>query len=438
MNNARDSFINLLKENRKGALKGIYSVCSANYDVLEACFLQAKEEDGILLIESTSNQVDQYGGYTGMKPADFVGYVNSIAEKVNFPVEKVLLGGDHLGPNPWKDLPAEKAMAQAKVLIEEYVKEGYLKIHLDTSMFCADDEGDRRKPMNDEIVAARTSALCKVAEDSWGKFRKGNPKPVYIIGTEVPVPGGAQENEDVVIPTSPEDAARTIEVTKKYFEEAGLSEAWERVVGTVVQPGVEFSDDRIFNYQRQHSRKLSEKILEFDNLVYEAHSTDYQTEGGLKALVEDHFCILKVGPWLTFAYREALFALELMEIELKGKSYKGLSRLRETLDRVMLKEPVFWKKYYQGDEQQLALKRKYSFSDRSRYYWPMPELDSAKNILYSNLSGNKIPLSLLSQYMPVQFYKVCEGLLDPEPEQLVHSHIQTVAGIYSRACGYSK
>ncbi len=437
MSNARDLFIDLLKENRKGASKGIYSVCSANSDVLEACFLQAKGDDGFLLIESTSNQVDQYGGYTGMKPADFVGYVNTIAEKVNFPKEKILLGGDHLGPNPWKNLPADKAMDKAKVLIEEYVKQGYLKIHLDTSMFCADDEGDRRKPMNDEIVAARTSTLCKVAEDTWEKFRKGSSKPVYIIGTEVPVPGGAQENEEEVIPTSPEDAARTIEITKKYFKESGLSDAWDRVVGTVVQPGVEFSDDRVFNYQRESSRKLSTKILEYDNLVYEAHSTDYQTEENLKALVEDHFCILKVGPWLTFAYREALFALELMEIELNGKDNKGLSKLSDTLDQVMLKEPVFWKNYYQGDENQLAFKRKYSFSDRSRYYWPMSELDSARNILYNNLRGNKIPLSLLSQYMPVQFYKVCEGLLAPEPEQLVHSHIQTVAGIYSRACGLS-
>lgn len=437
MNKAADYFINLLKENRKGVPKGIYSVCSANSDVLEACFLQAKGDGGILLIESTSNQVDQYGGYTGMKPSDFVGYVNAIAEKVNFPVENILLGGDHLGPNPWKNLTAEKAMAKAKVLIEEYVKVGYLKIHLDTSMYCADDQGDRHKPMNDEVVAARTSALCKVAEDTWKKYRKDFPKPVYIIGTEVPVPGGAQENEDEIKPTSPDDAARTIDITKSYFKEAGLSDAWERVVGTVVQPGVEFSDDKVFHYQRESSGKLSTKILEYDNLVYEAHSTDYQTEENLKALVEDHFCILKVGPWLTFAYREALFALELMEVELMGKNSKMLSNLRGTLERVMLNEPVFWKKYYQGNEAQLAFKRKYSFSDRSRYYWPMQELEAARNTLFNNLRSNKIPLSLLSQYMPVQFYNVCDGSIKPEPEELVHNHIQTVAGIYSRACGFS-
>lgn len=438
MKNARDSFLGILKDNRNGIAKGIYSVCSANSVVLEACFLQAKADGVMILIESTSNQVDQYGGYTGMKPTEFVSYVNDIAGKVYFPEEMILLGGDHLGPNPWKDLPAVKAMEKAKVLIEEYVKAGYQKIHLDTSMFCADDEGDKSKPMNDEVVAARTSALCRVAEDTWEKYRKGKPKPVYIIGTEVPVPGGAQESEDEVIPTSPEDAVRTIQITKKHFLEAGLSDAWERVVGTVVQPGVEFSDDQIFQYQKEKSQKLSKKIMQFDNLVYEAHSTDYQTEENLKALVEDHFCILKVGPWLTFAYREALFALESIEIELLGDGYQGLSKIRETLEQVMLKEPVYWNKYYHGDEKLQMFKRKYSFSDRSRYYWPNSELNTAQNILFKNLHDNKIPLSLLSQFMPVQFYKVCEGILEIDPEQLVHDHIRTVTGIYSRACGLSQ
>ena len=105
--------------------------------------MQAREDGSICLIESTSNQVDQEGGYTGKKPVDFVGYVKSIASRVGFPEEMILLGGDHLGPNKWQDLPAREAMNHAKVLVEEYVKAGFQKIHLDTSMFCADDPGDR-------------------------------------------------------------------------------------------------------------------------------------------------------------------------------------------------------------------------------------------------------------------------------------------------------
>ena len=434
MKEAIDIFLDLLSLNREGVKKGMYSVCSANADVLEACFKQAKADNSILLVESTSNQVDQFGGYTGMKPAGFVQFVHALARKVGFPENMILLGGDHLGPNPWQNFSAEEAMANAKVLLEEYVKSGYLKIHIDTSMFCADDIGDRTKPLADEIVASRAAVLCCVAEDAWKKYRKGYPKPVYVIGTEVPVPGGSRHAEKEVVPTSPNDAARTIIITKNIFLNAGLAEVWNRVIGVVVQPGVEFGDDQVFKYQREKAKDLSDKIMEFDHLVFEAHSTDYQTEGSLKALVEDHFCILKVGPWLTFAYREALFALEAMEIEILGKDHSELSNLRNTLEGLMLTEPKYWNKYYQGDEKQQCLKRKYSFSDRLRYYWPIPELDSAKNKLFENLQNNKIPTSLLSQFMPVQFYQVCEGLITTDPKELLHSYIQIVSGIYSRAC----
>lgn len=437
MKNSRDIFLDLIAENRRGMKKGMYSVCSANADVLKACFKQAKADRTILLVESTSNQVDQYGGYTGMRPVDFVNYVYDIAREVDFPKEMILLGGDHLGPNTWQNHPAEEAMSKAKILIEEYIKAGYQKIHLDTSMFCADDNGDRAKPLADEVVAERAAVLCKIAEKTWAKYRHNSSKPIYVIGTEVPIPGGAKEAEEEVVPTTPGDTVKTIRITKEYFMKAGLEDAWKRVFGVVVQPGVEFGDDQVFHYQREKAKELSEKIMEFDQLVFEAHSTDYQTEAHLNELVEDHFCILKVGPWLTFAYREALFALEAMEIEILGKDHKNLSKLREILERSMIEKPKYWEKYYFGDEKLKFFKRKFSFSDRLRYYWPMAELNLARNRLFENLQNNKIPHSLLSQYMPVQFYQVCEGTINAEPNDLVHSYIQIVTGIYSRACGLS-
>ena len=76
---------------------------------------------------------------------------------------------------------------------------------------------------------------------------------------------------------------------------------------------MEFCDDQVFHYNRDSARGLSQTIISQENLVYEAHSTDYQSEKGLTQLVEDHFCILKVGPWLTFGYREALFSLSMIE-----------------------------------------------------------------------------------------------------------------------------
>ena len=435
MKNATGLFLDLMAANRAGKAKGIYSVCSAHPDVLEACCKQAKADSTLLLIESTSNQVDQFGGYSGMRPHDFVRYVSTIAEKTGLPPAMILLGGDHLGPNPWKNLPAEKAMDNAKTLVCDYVRAGYQKIHLDTSMFCADDTGDRSKPLDDEIVAMRAASLCKIAEETYAKYCDGTSKPLYIIGAEVPVPGGAQETVNEIVPTTPDDVEKTILITRKHFIKAGLSDAWERVAGVVVQPGVEFGNDWVFGYQREKSKTLSNKIIQFDRLIYEAHSTDYQAESKLKQLVEDHFGILKVGPWLTCAYREALFALESIEIELMGRNHQNRSGLRDTLDKVMLENQTYWGNYYHGDQEQQAFKRKFSFSDRSRYYWTVAEITLSRQKLFANLQKTNIPLSLLSQYMPVQFSQVCEGHLSAEPQQLVHSYIQIVTGIYARACG---
>jgi D-tagatose-1,6-bisphosphate aldolase subunit GatZ/KbaZ len=433
-NNANNIFHDIVAKNRKGLAKGIYSICSANKDVLEACFRQAKDDDSIILIESTSNQVNQFGGYTGMVPKDFVEYVHSIRTQTDFPSERLLLGGDHLGPNAWQSLPSKEAMSRAMDLIADYVKAGYRKIHLDTSMFCSDDEGDRSKPLSCDIVAHRTASLCKVAEESYKKYFSHDPDLFYIIGTEVPVPGGARLKEISVNATDPDDVAATIDVFKKHFQENGMSEAWTRVKALVVQPGVEFGDDHVFGYKRTSS-DLSNQILKYSGLIYEAHSTDYQSEDSLKALVEDHFGILKVGPWLTFAYREALFALEAMELEILGKNYPYLSNLSATLEKIMIKIPKYWEPYYQGDEKEKSFKRKFSFSDRSRYYWPNSEVEDAKKALFANLLKSKIPLSLLSQFMPEEFYQVCAGRIPVHPQDLIYSHIKRVAGIYSRACG---
>jgi D-tagatose-1,6-bisphosphate aldolase subunit GatZ/KbaZ len=433
-NNADNIFLDIIAKNRKGLAKGIYSICSANQEVLEACFRQAKDDDSIILIESTSNQVNQFGGYTNMKPNDFVGWVHSIRVQTGFPGEKLLLGGDHLGPNAWKLLPAKEAMSRAMVLVEDYVKAGYTKLHLDTSMFCSDDPGDRSQPLSEDIVASRTVSLCKMAEETSKKYFSHDANLIYVIGTEVPVPGGARSKEDAVNATDPDDVTATINIFKKHFMEAGMSEAWEKVKALVVQPGVEFGDDQVFGYKRT-TPFLSDRILKYNNLIYEAHSTDYQSEDSLKAMVEDHFGILKVGPWLTFAYREALFALEAMELEILGKNHPNLSYLSATLEKIMIKMPEYWEPYYHGDENEKKFKRKYSFSDRSRYYWPNSEVEDAKIKLYSNLIKNKIPHSLLSQFMPEEFYRVCAGRIPIHPQDLVYSHIRRVTGIYARACG---
>ena len=61
----------LVERHRAGEHVGITSVCSAHPLVLRAALEHAAQTGTVVLIEATSNQVDQDGGYTGMRPADF-------------------------------------------------------------------------------------------------------------------------------------------------------------------------------------------------------------------------------------------------------------------------------------------------------------------------------------------------------------------------------
>ena len=83
---------------KQGKSVGIYSVCSANGYVIEAALKRGLSDGSCVLIESTANQCDQNGGYTGMKPADFKKFVLDIADRNGFDRNRVFLGGDHLGP----------------------------------------------------------------------------------------------------------------------------------------------------------------------------------------------------------------------------------------------------------------------------------------------------------------------------------------------------
>ena len=425
----------IVRQHKDGEPLGIYSVCSAHPQVLEATMVQALEDDSLACIEATSNQVDQFGGYTGMTPPQFVDQVHSMARQVSLPVERILLGGDHLGPNTWQGLAASIAMERARELVAAYVEAGFTKIHLDASMRCADDPGKRDQPLPDEVVANRAADLCAVAEKAWQAAGR-TVGPVYIIGTEVPSPGGAHDAEDQVQVTRPEDAERTVSVARRAFSERGLEDAWDRVIAVVVQPGVEFGDSSINEYDRSQATELSRFIEDDPKLVFEAHSTDYQAASALVQLVEDHFAILKVGPWLTFALREALFALESIERELLERC-KGieLSSLSATLDQAMLENPRYWDRYYHGDEKQRSLARRYSFSDRCRYYWPEVNVSRAVERLLENLTIHHAPLTLISQYLPRQYEAIRDGTTSAEPRALIQCKIREVLSLYASACG---
>jgi D-tagatose-1,6-bisphosphate aldolase subunit GatZ/KbaZ len=399
--------------------KGITSICSAHPWVLKAAMKATK---GPLLIEATCNQVNQFGGYTGMIPADFVGHVGTLAEEYKFPFENIILGGDHLGPSVWQNEPANSAMKKAEVLVQKYVEAGFVKIHLDCSMPLADDpEG----ALDMEISAARTARLVKIAE------KVGGDDIRYVIGSEVPIPGGAMERGEGVRVTTVEDVQKTINATREALLSQELEEAWEKVIAIVVQPGVEYGDDFVLAYQSNDTKELS-KFIESQPQIFEAHSTDYQTYQALKEMVRDHFAILKVGPALSFALREAIFALAMMEDELIASNER--SNIISVLDKVMEEHPQHWMKYYHGSEKEITFKRKYSLSDRIRYYWSHPMVHDAFNVMLKNLYKISIPATLLSQYVPDIYLTNKYGWNSISSEQVLLAKVQKVLIDYDQAC----
>lgn len=369
-----------------------------------------------------------------MRPADFAAYVGAIARKIGLPQERVLLGGDHLGPSVWQEEPAETAMAKAMQLIRECAAAGYVKLHLDASMLLGDDNPARE--LDPRVSAERLAALAEAAEQA--QAETGTTRlPRYVVGTDVPIPGGVlarAERAEGAVPcpvTRVEDLRYSLELTRETFFRKGLRAAWERVLAVVVQPGVEFGDDFVRAYEPEAAAGLARFIENQPGLVYEAHSTDYQTRAALRNLVRDHFAILKVGPALTYAFREASFALAMIENELFPPAERSL--LVETLEEVMVRAPQHWQKHYHGSPVELVLARKYSRSDRVRYYWSDPQVLAAFQKLISNLSGRTLPAGLVSQYAPAQFRRIREGILENTPRAILLDHIDEVLDDYAYA-----
>jgi D-tagatose-1,6-bisphosphate aldolase subunit GatZ/KbaZ len=300
-------------------------------------------------------------------------------------------------------------------------------------MSCADDP----TVLPDETVASRTARLLRVAEDT--AHRVGIDAPVYVIGTEVPVPGGAHETLHQLTPTPAERARRTIAAHRAAFAELDLDHVWPRVAALVVQPGVEFDHQAVFDYRRDATAELRRVLDTENNLVFEAHSTDYQRPAQLRELVEDHWAILKVGPALTFAMREALFALAHIESELVVAESR--SNLIDVIERRMLDDPTYWQGYYPevrgersdgGSTSRTA--RRYSYSDRLRYYWAVDEIEAARQTLLANLDHTGIPMPLISQFLPVQYDRIRTGRLESTAQALVIDRVRDALRPYARAC----
>lgn len=407
-----------------------FSVTGSDSVVLRACMKEAKEQNAWFICEATVNQVNQFGGYTGMRPMDYANLVCRIAKEIGFPEDKVILSGDHLGPFTWRHMEAETAMACSKELVRQYVAAGFRKIHLDPTMPL---KGDDLSSFGDSLIAERAVKLAEAAEETYEKTKNDTIwkyRPVYVIGSEVPIPGGSEEIEEMRV-TAPEALRGTLNCFQAAFLKSGLPQVWEDTVAVVAQIGLEFSEDNVYDYSHKKAVMLAAELARHPGICFESHSSDYQIPQALRDMVQDGVGILKVGPELTFAHREALFALSWMEEELAQAEGFAPSGFISVLEQTMLEaEPDYWSKYYHGNEAQLRMKRKYSFSDRCRYYFDHRNVREARAGLMTNLSSCHIPLYLLSQFLPVQYEKIREGRLECTPEAIIEDKIRVVMARY--------
>ena len=360
----------IVAANHRGQAVGLPSWCTAHPQTIAAILSAYRGDTSPILIEATCNQVNQFGGYTGMTPPAFRRFVEAIARAEGVDPSRLVLGGDHLGPNPWKREPAAVAMEKARVMVADYVAAGFSKIHLDASMTCADDQ-----TLGDSAMAARAADLAEVAEQT--ALRCGVPVPVYVIGTEVPVPGGEVAGSGAIQVTRADAATHVHHLHRDAFARHGLQAAFDRVLAIVVQPGVDFSNHEVMAFDPAGARGLSAAIATLPGMVFEAHSTDYQSEAALTALVAGHFAILKVGPELTWAYARAIEDLAAAE-----QGCAAPSQVLAVLRGEMTADPVHWHGYLAPGDDLLS-----GLSDRVRYYWPRPVIQAALARLQGNLGA---------------------------------------------------
>ena len=415
----------IVSANRAGRLAALPSVCSAHPDVLMASMMLARDLDRDLLVEATSNQVNQFGGYTGMTPKDFIAFVHEIATKAGFDPARVHFGGDHLGPQVWRSKDAETAMRHARDMMRAFVEAGFTKIHLDCSEGCAGEPPQ----VSDEVSAERAAELAAVCET----HAPDAAQLSYIVGTEVPPPGGARADEvdHGITPTDPERARYTIKCHRDAFAAAGLAGVWPRIVGLVVQPGLEFGPTRIDRLDTTAPDNLSAVLQDEPHLSFEAHSTDYQFDDVFPDLARRHFAVLKVGPALTFAYRQAIYALDHISRHLDPA--RSGQDVMDCMERLMLAEPGNWAKHYAGEDEERRLLRHFGYADRIRYYWPHPDAQQAVAGLLAALDGPEAPRPLLEQYFSPEVIARAEVNAErstPWARRLIHAQIQAALAPY--------
>ena len=425
----------ILTANRRGEHKGVYAVCTVNRFAIQAALQRARRDRWPLLIETTAQQVNPEGGYSGMTPAEFAALIRREAAAAGLPADEILLGGDHVGPQAWAALPAPAAMDRARNLVQDLVAAGFVKLHIDATPPCRNDrcEADGSLPAT-EVVARSTDLIARAEEVA---RRNGTAPPLYVVGSDVPLPGGFDHPAGDPLISAPAKISQDIAATRRALESRGLAAVWPRVVAVVVRSGADFSSRRVQPFEAALTRSLVRLMDRLpEGLVYEAHSTDFQSPRALQDMVANRFAILKVGPWLTFSFREAVFGLARIERRSLGsRKAVRLSRMAETIETAMVGDPRHWERHYHGSAEELKWLRIHAYSDRIRYYWSYPRPAAAFRRLLDNLCRHPPPCELIAEYLPAVSQAVADGRLTPAPEALIRHQIGTVIALYAAACG---
>ena len=388
----------IVARNKAGDCAAIPSVCSAHSDVLTSSLQLTAQLGRSVVIEATSNQVNQvnqvnqFGGYTGMNANAFVSFVNNLIETTGADPSQVLFGGDHLGPRVWKSENASAAMTKARVLVAEYIQAGIRKIHLDCSEGCAGVPAQ----VDDLTAAARAADLALACQDA-----TQNPEDlIFVIGTEVPPPGGVRLGEDGHISaTTPESATATLQAHQEAFAQRDISDLWALVSGLVVQPRVKFGPTEVYNLPLNRDAELRGALGQPSRICLEANSTDYQTPEACSQLANLGFGFQKVGPALTFAWLKALYALSYILYILRSYA----SGLPEVMQSAMNDNPKHWTTHYPDNDK---WQWHFSYADRIRYYWQVQKVQAAVHKLFLKIDALNPPEHTFAKYLNPKHWPV--------------------------------
>ena len=424
--------IDIMEANCRGERKGIYAVGSHNSTILEVCFQQALVDGSPVLLEISANMLVLPGQSGKTSPADFIKRVKNIAAEAEFPQDRLFFGVNDLGPSLWQDESDESALKKACEFISEIVGLGFNKLGIHAGEpLKGDPVGET---LTQEIIIARETVLYQAAERAAAKL-PDEEKPLYVIGVHPRQEAGRVEDQRRMV--NRKDIEDAVDQFAQTAEAAGLPDIKERLPAARIFLGTGYDSENIIPFDSSLLKELGGCVCRDRSVVLEAPQTDFQSQIVLDKLVDNHFAVLSVGPELTYAMREALFSLALMENEtMLGKPGVYLSNYIIELDRAMQSAPQHWQEYYTGNGFEQLVARKYSFYDRSRFFLENKDVRKMRKRLYDNLTANPVPLTVLRQFMPRQYERVAAGELENKPKALVMDAVRYALHRYSRACGW--